>query len=124
MGLGLCNNYCWRPFYKEIVTDKPFIELINGLTLKIGIPEVKLRSIPNIPPPSMNTSKSNIYIPQNIYQFLPFINKSNFFKSYDGSYLGGKTIQKGNKTKINRRNKTKTKTIKRKKMISRGKSTK
>jgi hypothetical protein len=149
MGLGLCNRYCWEPFYKKIVKDKPFIELINGLSLKIGIPEVKpevkyvnddldsylpiktsrrsFRSIPNINPPSMNTSKSNIYIPQNIFQFLPFINKSNFFKYYDRSYrsyLGGKTIQKGNKTKINRRNKTKTKTIKRRKMISRGKSTK
>jgi hypothetical protein len=146
IGLGLCNQYCWKPFYKKIVKDKPFIELKNGLSLKIGIPEVKyvnddldsylpiktgrrsFRSIPNIPPPSMNTSKSNIYIPQNIFQILPFINKSNFFKSYDGSYLGGKTIQKGNKTKINRRNKTKinrrNKTKKRRKMISRGKSTK
>lgn len=140
MGLGLCNRYCWEPFYKKIVKDKPFIELINSLIAKIGIPEMKhvyydspkrvnddldsFRPITNIPSVGINTSKSNIYIPPNIYHFLPFIKKNNFFKSFEGSHFGGRTIQKGNKTKINRRNKRQRKTIKRRRIITRRKNAK
>ena len=140
MGLGLCNRYCWEPFYKKIVKYKPFIELINSLIAKIGIPETKhvyydtqkhvnddsnsFRSKKNIPSAIINTSKSNIKIPQNLYDFLPFIKQNNFFKSNNGLPLGGRTIQKGNKTKINRRIKRQRKTIKRRRIITRRKNAK
>lgn len=35
-GLGICNSNCWKPFYKDIVSEEPFITLKTNIKPKVN----------------------------------------------------------------------------------------
>jgi hypothetical protein len=68
--LGICNSSCWKPFYKAIVSEKPFIELKTNIKPKVNgyisynyvIPEYNQRSYDRMHRPKHPTRENDLNI--------------------------------------------------------------